>query len=163
MQPFARDITSAPSVERCAAAVMETSLLVTRLVRADVRQHRPAKLSVSQFRGLAFLNAHPGASLSEMADYLGLTPPSTSKLVDELVRRKLMTRRTAQRDRRRSVLRLTARGQTSLRSAFDASQATLARLLAALSPAERTAVARAMELLRPVVTPVTGPDLEEAE
>ena len=84
MQPFARDITSAPSVERCAAAVMETALLVTRLVRADVRQHRPAKLSVSQLRGLAFLNAHPGASLSEMADYLGLTPPSTSKLVDEV-------------------------------------------------------------------------------
>src|SRR5690348_92048 len=153
MQQFARDITSAPSVDRCAAAVMETALLVTRLVRADVRSHRPARLSVSQFRGLAFLNAHPDASLSEVADYLGLTPPSTSKLIDELVRRKLVTRRAAQHDRRRTMLRLTARGQADLRSAFDASQQTLARLLTDLSPADRAAVTRAMNLIRPLVTP----------
>jgi len=142
---------------------METALLVTRLVRADVRRHRPAKLSVSQLRGLAFLNAHPGASLSEVADYLGVTPPSTSKLVDELVRRKLVARRTARDDRRRTMLRLTARGRASLQSAFDASQATLAGLLTALAPSERAAVTRAMELLRPIVTPAMGPNLEAAE
>jgi DNA-binding MarR family transcriptional regulator len=134
---------------------METALLVTRRVRADVRRHRPARLSVSQFRGLAYLHAHPDASLSVVADYLGLTPPATSKLVEELVRRKLVTRRTAPSDRRRAMLRLTAKGQASLRSAFDATQAGLARLLTTLAPSERAAVVSAMELVRAAVAPAS--------
>jgi DNA-binding MarR family transcriptional regulator len=134
---------------------METALLVTRRVRADVRRHRPAKLSVSQFRGLAYLQAHPDASLSVVADYLGLTPPATSKLMEELVRRKLVIRRTAPSDRRRAMLRLTARGQASLRSAFDTTRAGLAELLTTLTPSERGAIVGAMELVRVAVAPAS--------
>jgi DNA-binding MarR family transcriptional regulator len=135
---------------------MDVALLVTRRLRADARQHRPAKLSISQFRGLAYLNAHPDVSLSEVADYLGLTPPSTSKLMDELVRRKLVSRRTAPRDRRRAMLRVTARGRTSLGSAFDATQAGLARLLTPLSAEERSLVVRAMALVQGAVASRTA-------
>ncbi|HEX5438332.1 MAG TPA: helix-turn-helix domain-containing protein [Gemmatimonadaceae bacterium] len=153
MQQLARDITSAPSVERAAEAVMETSMLLTRTIRGEVRRYRPARLSVSQFRALAFLDAHPDASLSEAAEYLGLTPPSASKLIDGLVRRKLATRRVAPSDRRRTMLRVTARGAAGLRAAFAATQGRLADRLRALTPSERTMVMRAMAVLAPLFAP----------
>lgn len=146
-------ISAAPSPLRCAAAVVDTALLVTRLVRSEVRRNRPARLSVSQIRALGFLAAHPDVSLAEAADYLGVAPPSASKLIDGLVRRSLVTRRTASDDRRRLVLRLTIRGRTRLAAAFTASRAVLAHRFEPLTPAERVQITAAMERLRSLLAP----------
>ena len=69
-----------------ADAVFETSLLVTRLVRAEARRSRPAGLSLSEFRALACLDVNPDSSLTDLAEYLGLQLPTASKLADGLVR-----------------------------------------------------------------------------
>src|SRR2546427_11941472 len=65
-----------------AEGVLEITLLVTRLVTPEVRRLRPKQLSLSHMRALGFLDANPDADLSAIADYVGLTLPSMSSLVD---------------------------------------------------------------------------------
>src|SRR3989449_5533355 len=103
-------------------------------------------------RALGFLDANPDADLSAIADYVGLTLPSMSTLVDGLVRRGLVVRLAAPRDRRRLRLRLTGAGRAALRSALAAAQAVLETRFADLSPGERALVHRAMTRLRPFLT-----------
>ncbi len=135
-----------------AEGVLEITLLVTRLVTPEVRRLRPKQLSLSHMRTLGFLDANPDADLSAIADYVGLTLPSMSTLVDGLVRRGLVVRLAAPRDRRRLRLRLTGAGRAALRSALAAAQAVLEMRFADLSPGERALVHRAMTRLRPFLT-----------
>jgi len=74
-------------------------------------------LTVVQFRTLHFIESHAGDSLSATADFLGLTLPSTSKLVEQLVRRGVLTREHHATDRRRMTLKLTGKGEQLLRKA----------------------------------------------
>lgn len=148
-------------VEMCAAAVMDTVPLVMRTIRAEMRSHRTPDLSVPQFRALLYVNRHAGASLSDVAEHLGLSLPSVSKLIDRLVARGLITRESASDDRRRMVLTLTPDGQAALRAAAQATQARLADRLAALSPDELTAIIDAMNLLHRVFLPDPASELSE--
>jgi len=132
-----------------AEGVLEITLLVTRLVTPEVRRLRPRRLSLSHMRALGFLDAKPDADLSAVADYVGLTLPSMSTLVDGLVRRGLVARLAAPHDRRRLRLRLTRAGKGALRTALAAAQAVLETRFADLPPGERALVHRAMTRLRP--------------
>jgi DNA-binding MarR family transcriptional regulator len=144
---------SSISLDECARQVLETVPLVMRTVRAEMRRRRAADLSVPQFRTLNFLNRQAGASLSQVAEHIGLTLPSMSLLVEGLVERKLILRNTCAADRRRITLTLTARGQSVLEAAHGATQAALAEKLAALSAKDRGIVVRAMQALRPFFEP----------
>ncbi len=137
----------------CAQAVLEVVPLVMRTIRAEMRQHRAADLSVPQFRTLAFIDRNAGTSLSDVAEHIGLTLPSMSKIVDGLVARKLVIRETHPEDRRRMILTLTRSGQTALESSRKATRACLAEMLAPLSDAEHTTIVKAMENLREVFSP----------
>jgi DNA-binding MarR family transcriptional regulator len=136
---------------RCAHEILDTVPLVMRAIRAEMRAHRhPANLSVPQFRTLVFLDRHPAGTLGAVAEHIGLTPPSMSRLVDGLVRRRLVERRGAVADRRRLELTLTARGRSALEATRANTQARLEERLAALTVEQQTSVTRAMQILRPV-------------
>lgn len=134
----------------CAQEVLEVVPQVMRAIRAELRRHRAADLSVPQFRTLAVIDRNVNASLSDVTEHIGLTLPSMSKLVDGLVARKLVSRQTDPTDRRRVTLALTKSGQTALAASRSATRACLAESLAALTDAERASVVKAMEALRPV-------------
>ena len=144
------------SADEAACEVLEVVPLIMRLMRAEMREHRAAGLSVPQFRALAYLNRSAGASLSELADYIGLSLPSMSKLVDGLVGRRLVTRDIHPVDRRRVNLVLTEQGQAAFQSAYASAQVHLAARLALLSEAERTTVVQAMRALRPLFAQESG-------
>lgn len=138
------------SPDTCAQEILEVVPAAMRAIRAEMRRHRTADLSIPQFRTLNFINRQADASLSEVAEHIGLTLPSMSKIVDGLVNRKFVTRQTSSADRRRMTLALTARGLTALESSRAATRACLAEDLAPLSDRQREIVAQAMEILRPV-------------
>jgi MarR family transcriptional regulator for hemolysin len=143
----------AASPETCAQEILEVVPAVMRAIRSEMRRHRTADLSVPQFRTLAFISNKTDASLSEVAEHIGLTLPSLSKIVDGLVARKFVTRQTHPTDRRRMTLALTARGLTALETSRAATRACLAQELATLGDRQRETIVRAMEILRPVFTP----------
>jgi MarR family transcriptional regulator for hemolysin len=122
-----------------------------RGIRRELRRHRK-DLSVPQFRTLFFLRRNQGASLSDVAEHVGVTLPSMSSLVDELVERGLINRETRSDDRRRITLSLTARGDSTLKAARESTLDYLGTLLRPLPASERIAVTRAMQVLKPVFT-----------
>jgi DNA-binding MarR family transcriptional regulator len=138
--------------DRCARQLLEVAPLVMRAIRAEMRAGG-GNLTVPQFRALAFVSRNPGASLSDVAEHMGLTLPSMSKLNDGLVARKLVTRVTATADRRRLVLAPTARGRALLESRRAATRVRLAERLAPLPAADRAVVSAAMHALQPIFAP----------
>src|SRR5512143_1498751 len=140
------------SPDACAQEILEVVPAVMRTIRTEMRRHRTADLSVPQFRTLAFIERNADASLSDVAEHIGLTLPSMSKIVDGLVARRMVTRQTHRADRRRMTLALTARGQTALQSTREATRACLAEDLATVTDRERETIRQAMRLLRPVFT-----------
>ncbi len=138
----------AVSAARCARGVLETVPAVMRYIRSQMHAHRGAGLSVPQLRSLLYVNRHEGAALGSLAEHLGLTPPSTSKLVEELVKRRLLERGSSEADRRRLRLVVSPAGRRLLGAVLRETQAGLSAGLAALGPEELQAVSRAMLALR---------------
>ena len=134
----------------CAAQILELIPAIMRVVRAQMRSRRSVELSVVQFRTLAFLDRRRGASLSDLADHIGLTLPTVSKLVQGLVERRFLRRQTDATDRRRSALAATPKGQRILIAARTATRQHLVLQLQKLSSKDCDAVINAMQILRPV-------------
>jgi MarR family transcriptional regulator for hemolysin len=141
------------SADDCAREIIEVVPQIMRVLRLEIRRHRDPDLSVPQFRALAFLSHNAGTSLSEVAEHVGLTLPSMSKLIDGLVGRHLVTRQISPTDRRCVTLALTETGQAALLAARQATQVYLSELLVGLPEAERATIIQAMQTLRPIFTP----------
>jgi MarR family transcriptional regulator for hemolysin len=138
------------SPARCAREVLDTVPLIMRTLRTEMRSHRTPDLTVPQFRTLRFINRHPGVSLSDAAEHIGMTLPSMSKIVDGLVTRQLVIRQTHPEDRRRVTLSLTAPGRAMLQATLEATHACLAEVLQQLSEAQQAVIIEAMRMLRPL-------------
>jgi len=136
------------STGECAKEVLDTIPLIMRTIRSEVRQQRKPDLTVPQFRTLAFLYSRPGVTLSHVAEHVGLTLPSMSKMVDGLVGRGLVARQNSSEDRRRMDLTLAQAGKAIFLAAREAARSRLAERLEALSDGDQTAVVSAMRSLR---------------
>jgi DNA-binding MarR family transcriptional regulator len=139
--------------EACAALLMEVAPLVMRTIRAHMRGQRAADLSVPQFRVLGLIRRHPGASLSDAAEHVGLTPSAASRLVDGLVARGYVCRVPSPADRRAVALTLSPKGAALLEATHRATQELLAERLRALSPEERAALGSALATARELFAP----------
>jgi DNA-binding MarR family transcriptional regulator len=147
------------SADSCAALLLETAPRVLRAVRMAIAEAEAPPLTIPQFRALHFIQDHPGVSLSTTADFLGLTLPSTSKLVDQLVRRGMLVRVDASDDRRRMILRITAKGDALLISAQSLVRQHLAGMLNRLTSAELAALHNTLGLLQESFPSHRGPVL----
>ena len=129
---------------------------VMRFIRHEMRLHRQAELTVPHFRALIFVSQSENASLSEMAEHLGLSLPATSRMVELLVRRGWMRRQARSSDRRCISLSLTERGKTVFQTALEATKAASSRRLKALSASELSMVSGAMQVLNRAFAPENG-------
>jgi DNA-binding MarR family transcriptional regulator len=133
--------------EVCAATILDVVPALMRVIRAQMRSRR-AELSIVQFRALGYVGRHAGASLSELAEHLGLTPPSTSRLVDGLVARQIVRRELSPADRRAVMLSLTAAGAALLHDTRRRTQIELETFVSRLDPTERAVVIRTLRALQ---------------
>lgn len=132
----------------CAAEILESVPAVMRFIRAQMRQARGSDLSVPQFRALVFLNRNQDASLSALAEHLGLSLPTASRLVEGLVRKNLVGRRIPHGNRRLIALTVNARGRRTVSAAQQATVRRLSEVLTPLHSGERAAVQFALRRLR---------------
>ena len=130
-----------------ALELLNTVPKIMQTIRTEMRRSRGSDLSVPQFRVLAHLRKHPGISLVETADHLGLTSPSMVSLIDALESKGLVARGAVSGDRRKIALRLTQNGEVWFDSAFQAAQNSLASRLERFSQADLHTLLRAFELL----------------
>ena len=86
-------------------------------------------------------------TISDLADTLGRSPSATSRVVDALVRRRLVERRTETEDRRQRSVQLTHRGQALLRMVDRARADQFLSAVRPLPKAERALVAMGVAAL----------------
>jgi len=101
-------------------------------------------VSVVQLRALTVLDHLGQANLGALAARMGVTPSTTSRLVDRLVVAGLVERATAEHSRREVTLRLTTHGRATLQRYDDLRLAALHGLLAALPDPEREVALRGL-------------------
>jgi DNA-binding MarR family transcriptional regulator len=162
MQQMQNAMNNDQSPEACASLLLEVAPLVMRTIRAHMRGHRAADLSVPQFRALGYVHRHPGVSLSDLANHIGLTLPAASRLVNGLVSRQYMLRQPSAADRRSVDLTVSAKGSAMLDVTWQATHAHLTPVLQPLSAGERETLAHALETLRALFSARGERDLEMA-
>lgn len=74
------------------------------------------RLSGSKVQIVRLLGARGSQTSSQIARFLGVSKPAVTQLVDSLVRRKLIARRTAKHDRREVDLSLTEKGKQAFQA-----------------------------------------------
>jgi DNA-binding MarR family transcriptional regulator len=131
----------------CAQEVLEAAPSLVWYIRLHMRKHREG-LSVPQFRALVKVRDVPAVSLSSVADHLGASMPTASRIVGKLVQRGLLMRGNCADDRRQVALHLTGRGRAMVDAAHAATRAQLERDFAGLSPADRGRVRETMIILK---------------
>jgi len=91
-------------LNNCAQELMDTAPQIIQSIRVEMRRGRGSDISIPQFRTLRFIQCNPDSSLSNLAEHLGLTLPSVSKLVDGLVKQELLSGRNQRQTGGRSHL-----------------------------------------------------------
>jgi len=127
---------------------MDTFHTMMRTIGPEARKHSSSDLSMQQFRAMKTIEHHEGASLSLVSEHLGSTLSATSKLVEGLVERGYVRRKTSQDDRRRLILALSEAGTQVMESVHLHVITFLAGKLATLSPNRCAIVNLAMNILR---------------
>lgn len=153
MQPLRVGNNGPASPDLCARELLAGVPLIMRFIRHEMRRNRQAGLTVPQFRALIFLSHSDDASLSAMAEHVGLSLPAASRMVDLLVRRGLLARREQPADRRRVSLSLTPAGREAFESAWAATQKAMAQVFGSLTCRELTQVKQALGALNRVFAP----------
>ncbi|MBD1843438.1 MarR family transcriptional regulator [Cyanobacteria bacterium FACHB-63] len=136
--------------EQCAVKVVEVVPLVMRCIRADMRTRKSTELSVPQFRSLAFLDRNPGASLSELAEHLGVTRATASANTERLVQRNYVHRCDNPEERRRVVLNLTEAGKQHLYQTRAQTRAYITDLFNNLTEEQVSCIDEALSLLKEI-------------
>jgi MarR family transcriptional regulator for hemolysin len=139
--------------EESARKLLEVVPIIMQAIRSEMRSRRSLDLTVPQFRALAFVNRNEGSSLWEVARHMGLTPPSTSRLVDGLIARGLMARNDHPADRRRVRLTVTGQGLTILEASTEGTASYLADKLSGVDADNIEVIDKAVETLRAVFAP----------
>lgn len=152
MEPTARD---------CAHKLIEVIPDVMQVIRGEVRRQRGRDLSILQLRSLAFLENNPGATLSAVADHVGLTLSSMSTQVSKLVHRRLVLRAESAADRRFVTLSLTDTGRATLDAARQGAQMSLAVHCEQWTAAERATVLHALAILQSHFSSITKAETEK--
>lgn len=110
--------------------------MIARLARVFEHRLSDESMSLPQFRLLSFLSEGEWAA-SVLAEWLEVSRPSVTALVDGLVERGWVERRESPDDRRRVLHQITDVGRRELAAASDALVGALDDLFVHLAPDER--------------------------
>ena len=147
------------------ASAMDEALLGTARAVMRISLHAADQVggvSVVQLRALTILLEAGGTNLAQLAEGMGVTVSTTSRLVDRLVAAGLVERRTAQHTRREIRLRLTDRGRQTV-DRYDGLRLTeLRRCIDALPETEQPGALTCLRALadaaaQPLVAMATSP------
>jgi MarR family transcriptional regulator, lower aerobic nicotinate degradation pathway regulator len=131
--------------QRAIAQIMDGVRTVVRALRINTRAiEKQMGISLAQLWVLQILAERPVDSLNELALATATHQSSVSVVVRRLVERELVTRTTANRDKRRVRIELTESGRSLLGKAPPTVQVSLVAGLRRMAPEARDQLARLM-------------------
>ncbi|MDI3282789.1 MarR family transcriptional regulator [Polyangium sp. 15x6] len=132
---------------------LRESIRVTRMATARdfligaIASLDEVELTLLQLGVLLLLDDGVPRTLKELAELIGRSPSATSRLVDQLVRRKLLLREEDPEDRRARRVTRSPRAARLVAELLDRRTDAQIRVMEALSDEERALVLRAFTLL----------------
>ncbi|OII06434.1 MarR family winged helix-turn-helix transcriptional regulator [Curtobacterium sp. MCBA15_005] len=122
-------------------------------LRRSLLASKSDDVTASQTAALGRLLRHGPATIADLARAEGVRPQSMGATVQALVDLGLAERQADPTDGRRAIVSATAAGRDARQTAWAARNHELAERLATLPEADRRVIARAMDLLGPIVDP----------
>jgi len=126
---------------------------IMRSVRSLVRQIEGSTLTVPQFRVLAYVALQPCTN-KQLAEWQGVSLPAMSRMVDSLVRRKLLIRTQDRIDRRQVQLQLSRKGKNEFERLRKALQIKLAEHIKILGESDKKVFASGLSVLKELFSEV---------
>ncbi len=128
-------------------AVVDAVLTASRvLVAIAARSLSDAgeAVTLTQYRALVVLASRGPQGLAALADSLAVTPPTASRMCEQLVRKHLVNRRVDRNDRRQVRIALGVAGRRLIDGVTANRRREIAALLAPVPPGERPALVAAL-------------------
>ncbi len=118
--------------------ITETFDQIHRKIRTRLSNElSKGKITIPQYHILDYLNDKAKATMREVADYLFVTPPAVTGLVDKLVKIQLVRRDFSSSDRRIIIISLTPKGKTAISKIKNQSNELFISLFKAFSAQEK--------------------------
>jgi DNA-binding MarR family transcriptional regulator len=136
-----------PNVRQISERVAMGRALWRELVIGFAGQLGELRLGFTQLAALYVLADAGTMTIGDVAEAIGRSPSATSRLIDGLVRRRLVERQPEPEDRRQRTVRLTQRGQAILRVVDRARADQFLIAVRALPGPERAIVAMGVAAL----------------
>jgi len=146
--------------QSAAAEVLVVLPQVMDAMRLAMRSQLDGPLTVPQFRGLNFIDRHPGSSVSALAGFLGVTLATASAMAHRLVLAGHLQARGSLNDRRRTELQLCASGKALLERMRSQTQSDLARALQDCTPTQLNALVQGLGVLSAAFPRLESPGVE---
>lgn len=105
------------------------------------------EVTLTQYRSLVVLASRGPQGVASLAQALGVTPPTASRLCERLVRKGLVRRRTDRHDRRQVRVALTASGRQLVDAVTERRRVEITQLLASVDNDTRRALAGGLRQL----------------
>jgi len=128
-------------------ALLDLIPRIMRSYRVSMREFTGPQLTVPQFRALAYVALAP-CSNKQLADWQGVSLPAVSRMVEYLVKHRLLVRTADRSDRRQVQLHLSKHGKEQFERLRKALQLQLARRVATLNEPDRATLAAGLAVLK---------------
>jgi DNA-binding MarR family transcriptional regulator len=126
--------------------ILEVVPQTMRSIKTEMRAAAKQELTVPQFRVFNRLSKSVTTN-SELAEWMGVTAPTMSRMVDGLVKRKLVRRLVPEGDRRQVLLELTERGKVTFAEIAGEVREKFAVRIAGLNPDEKRGLESGLRIL----------------
>lgn len=120
---------------------------IMRTIRGAMRDFKESDVTVPQFRALGFVSLQ-SCTNKQLAEWQGVSLPAMSRMVDYLVKRRLLVRTADKSDRRRVQLQLSKKGKTEFERLLKALEVTLAERITVLDGSKKTTLAAGLAVLK---------------
>jgi DNA-binding MarR family transcriptional regulator len=135
--PDALEHSEAAAVERHSRELLVLTIRAMEAADVDLRP--------SGLRALLVLDDFGPCTLGELAERLALSQSATSRMVDKLVVRKLINRRTATSDRRQVALTPTSAGRRTTARLVQRRREAIAAIMSAMDGGSREQLGAGLE------------------
>jgi DNA-binding MarR family transcriptional regulator len=105
------------------------------------------EVTLTQYRSLVVLASRGPQGVASLAEAVAVTPPTASRLVERLVKKGLVRRRTDRHDRRQVRIALTESGRHLIDAVSARRRQEIATLLDAVAPETQRSVVAALSQL----------------
>ena len=115
--------------------IIKTFFAIRSLMQRFLLEKR--KISFMRIMVLCYLLENKSPTMKEMADYFGITMPSASSIIDNLVEINMIKRKSDSKDRRLIRIQLTKNGQRTAKKEIGAAIKNLGLIISTLSRDEK--------------------------